>query len=73
VLSNESQRILPIQVFISRSTPQTHPELWVIESLTYPLLAWLFLQCEGLALADYSRDFRQAKRGSTPFCKAIAV
>jgi hypothetical protein len=31
VLSNESQRILPIQVFISRSTPQTHPELWVIE------------------------------------------
>ena len=32
VLSNESQRILPIQVFISRSTPQTHPELWVIES-----------------------------------------
>jgi hypothetical protein len=34
VLSNESQRILPIQVFISRSTPQTHPELWVIESYT---------------------------------------
>jgi hypothetical protein len=31
VLSNESQRILPIQVFISRSTPPTHPELWVIE------------------------------------------
>ena len=31
VLSNKSQRILPIQVFISRSTPQTHPELWVIE------------------------------------------
>jgi len=27
--------------------------------LTYPLLAWLFLQWEGLALADYSRDFRQ--------------
>src|SRR5271167_4447270 len=34
VLSNESQRILPIQVFISRSTPQTHPELWVIERFT---------------------------------------
>jgi hypothetical protein len=34
VLSNESQRILPIQVFISRSTPQTHPELWVIERLS---------------------------------------
>jgi hypothetical protein len=36
VLSNESQRILPIQVFISRSTPQTHPELWVIESREKP-------------------------------------
>ena len=31
-LSN-AKAILPIQVFISRSTPQTHPELWVIERL----------------------------------------
>src|ERR1700722_8719466 len=60
VLSNESQRILPIQVFISRSTPQTHPELWVIERLTKPLPAVICVAARCHPAPAFGRSFQNA-------------